>query len=325
MAEPGQWLDAGTDDVGDGPLPPGYGPLGAPSTDEAADGPPAGPWWARHRPGGSRGWGVDDEADGPDAGPDAGAGPAVAHSWQGGDGQPVAPAEPAEAPSWSTAPPAAHDQPAPVDAPAGGAAGVGSGVDEPTAAVPVVAGGAADPSPAPVTAGAGPSAPAAAGAAAAGAPRSRPLPPGAVPAGRRPGGVEPAGGPARPRPRPDGQRARGALRSRRLVHRIDVWSVFKVSVAFYALVVLVLVIAGIIVWNVADAFGLITSLEKSIRTLFSLKTFHLHAATTLLYSVLIGAVLCVFGALVNTLLATIYNLISDVVGGVQVVVVGDDE
>jgi hypothetical protein len=111
------------------------------------------------------------------------------------------------------------------------------------------------------------------------------------------------------------------VRSRRLVRRIDVLTVFKVSIAFYVMGMLTLVIAGVILWNVAQALGFISDIDKSIRTLFSLKTFHLHAGTVLVYAAAIGAVLCVFGALLNTLVAAIYNLLSDVVGGVQVVVV----
>jgi hypothetical protein len=126
------------------------------------------------------------------------------------------------------------------------------------------------------------------------------------------------------RPRQKVKVVRG-VRSRRLVRRIDVFTVLKVSIAFYLLVLVVLVIAGVIVWNVAEAFGLITSIDTSIRTLFSLKSFTLHPDSTLEYGTAVGGVLCVFGALLNTLVAMLYNLISDVVGGVQVVVVTEIE
>jgi hypothetical protein len=115
------------------------------------------------------------------------------------------------------------------------------------------------------------------------------------------------------------------VRSKRLVRRIDVWTVFKVSLVFYLLALVALVVAGVIVWDVASAFGFIHSIEKSIRTLFSLKTFTLHPASTLKYGTAIGALLCLVGVLVNTLVAVTYNLISDLVGGIQVVVVTESD
>ncbi len=113
------------------------------------------------------------------------------------------------------------------------------------------------------------------------------------------------------------------VRSKRLIRRVDVWTVFKVSFIFYLLALVALVVAGVIVWNAASAFGFIHTIEKSVRTLFSLKTFTLHPRTALAYGSGIGALLCVVGVVVNVLAAVAYNLISDLVGGIQVVVVSE--
>jgi hypothetical protein len=126
------------------------------------------------------------------------------------------------------------------------------------------------------------------------------------------------------RPRQKVRVVRG-IRSKRLVRRIDVWTVFKVSLVFYLLALVALVVAGVIVWDVASAFGFIHSIEKSIRTLFSLKTFTLHPASTLKYGTAIGGLLCLVGVVINTLVAVTYNLISDLVGGIQVVVVTEPD
>lgn len=133
-------------------------------------------------------------------------------------------------------------------------------------------------------------------------------------------------GPVRGRRRPRQKvRVVRGVRSRRLVRRIDVWTVLKVSFVFYLLALVVLVVAGIIVWNVAVAFGFITTIEKSVRTLFSLKSFTLHPGPTLAYLTAIGGVLSIVGVIVNVLAAVTYNLISDVVGGLQVVVVTETD
>lgn len=115
------------------------------------------------------------------------------------------------------------------------------------------------------------------------------------------------------------------MHSRRVVRRIDVLSVAKVSLIFYLCVLVVLIVAGIVLWNVAAAFGVITSAEKLVRSLFALTTFKLHPLTALIWGSAIGAVLCLIGVFVNMLAASLYNLISDIVGGAQVFVISDKD
>jgi hypothetical protein len=113
--------------------------------------------------------------------------------------------------------------------------------------------------------------------------------------------------------------------SRRLVRRIDTWTVFKVSLFFYLLGLAIFVVAGVILWNVASTFGTITSIQKSIKTLFVLNSFVLKPKPLLEYTTAGGGVLVILGTLVNTTAALLYNLISDVIGGVQIVVVTEPE
>jgi Transmembrane domain of unknown function (DUF3566) len=108
-----------------------------------------------------------------------------------------------------------------------------------------------------------------------------------------------------------------ARRTRRMVRRIDVWTVFKMSILFYLCVFLVFLIAGVLLWNIAEAFHVITSVEKFIRSLFDLQQFTFRPKVVLESSVLGGGTLVLLGTGANVLAALIYNLISDVVGGVQ--------
>jgi hypothetical protein len=114
-------------------------------------------------------------------------------------------------------------------------------------------------------------------------------------------------------------------RSRRIVRRVDTWTVLKVSVVFYLCALLVVVVATVLLWYIASAFGTIHDIEKSVRTLFDYSTYTLHPGAVFLYTALGGLVLTVFGTLVNVLVAMLYNLISDVVGGLQIIVLADDE
>jgi len=113
------------------------------------------------------------------------------------------------------------------------------------------------------------------------------------------------------------------VRSRRLIRRFDIWSVFKVSVIFYICVFVVMLVAGTVLWNVAAAFGVVTDGEKLVRSLFALNTFVLHPLTAFWWGSVIAGAACFIGVLSNVLAAVLYNLISDVVGGIQVVVVSD--
>jgi hypothetical protein len=109
-------------------------------------------------------------------------------------------------------------------------------------------------------------------------------------------------------------------RTRRVVRRIDVWTVFKMSLLFYVCVFLVFMIAGIILWNIAESFNVITSVEKFIKSLFDLQSFTFRPMVVLQSSALGGAALVLLGTGANVLAALLYNLISDVVGGVQFIV-----
>jgi hypothetical protein len=109
------------------------------------------------------------------------------------------------------------------------------------------------------------------------------------------------------------------------VRRVDPWTVFKVSLVFYLFVLVVVVVAGVLLWIIASALGFLHSIEKSVKVLFDYTTFTLHPGPVLEYTVAGGAALAIVGTLVNVLAALLYNLIADVVGGVQMVVVADDE
>ena len=107
-------------------------------------------------------------------------------------------------------------------------------------------------------------------------------------------------------------------RVRRVLRKVDTWSVARMAFLLNLCLALVVVVAGTILWVGANGQGLIDELEQTIRTNLQLETFEIHGAV-LFRSALLGAVLA---ALLFTGLAVIgallFNLISDLVGGVQV-------
>ncbi len=113
--------------------------------------------------------------------------------------------------------------------------------------------------------------------------------------------------------------------NRRMVRRIDTWTVFKVSLLFYILMLAVVLVAGLVTWSVAQHLGFVNDIQKSVRSLADDKKFILHGGAALKYSAAGGAVLGLIGTLLNTVAAMLYNLLSDVVGGVQVIVVTEPD
>jgi hypothetical protein len=111
--------------------------------------------------------------------------------------------------------------------------------------------------------------------------------------------------------------------SSRTLRHLNVWTVAKVSFMFYLMVLIAVVVSSVLLWYIADAVGAVNSIEKSVKTLFDLKTFTLHPSEIAKYTSMGGGALALAGTLANILAALVYNLISDVVGGVRFYVVDD--
>ncbi|MEY2566609.1 MAG: hypothetical protein QOE35_1138 [Actinomycetota bacterium] len=112
---------------------------------------------------------------------------------------------------------------------------------------------------------------------------------------------------------------------RRVVRRVDTWTVLRFSALFYASLLIVFVVAGVLLWAVASITGAVGNIETFIKQLFALDSFHFVAIDLLLGTVLGGAVLVVLGTGLNLLMAVLYNLISDVVGGIEITVLEEDQ
>ena len=106
---------------------------------------------------------------------------------------------------------------------------------------------------------------------------------------------------------------------RLVVRRVEPWTVLKFSVLLFATLYLVILVAGLVLWAAATATGLKENVEKFIGELVASEDFRILGPTMLRASVLGGMVLVVLGTGANVLLAVLYNLISDVLGGIAVV------
>lgn len=116
----------------------------------------------------------------------------------------------------------------------------------------------------------------------------------------------------------------------RVVRHIDTWSVFKVALVFHFFLYIVCLVAGVLLWQVAQNTGTVDNVERFFES-FGWVSFDLKGGE-IYHNAWVGGLFLVIGATgVAVLAATLFNLITDLVGGLRVsvleeeVVVRDDE
>lgn len=105
--------------------------------------------------------------------------------------------------------------------------------------------------------------------------------------------------------------------------KLDPWSVLKVSLLFYLSLFLILLVAMVLLWGAANSIGVIGNIESFMDSI-GFTDFTFEAAQLLRGAALGGAVLVVAGTFGNVVMAVLYNLIGEVVGGLKVTL-GEDE
>jgi hypothetical protein len=107
-------------------------------------------------------------------------------------------------------------------------------------------------------------------------------------------------------------------RVRRIIRKIDPWTVLKASLVFNAVAALVFVLGTWVVWSMALQRGI----PEQIVDVFESLTLTLTIDGELYFRIVV--MLAVVGAVLATALMTLsavlYNLISDLVGGVEITV-----
>ena len=98
----------------------------------------------------------------------------------------------------------------------------------------------------------------------------------------------------------------------------------RLSLIFYLCLFVVVMVAGTLLYNLAGAAGTITSIESFIKDIGAFKTFSFRGATIFRASFLAGLILVVAGSAFNVLLTVLFNLVSDLVGGVRITVIEEE-
>ena len=109
----------------------------------------------------------------------------------------------------------------------------------------------------------------------------------------------------------------------RVVRHVDTWSVFKVALVFNTILYVVCLTAGVLLWNVAYATGTVDNVEKFFEQ-FGWESFQFHGGELYHNAWIAGLFVAVGLTGFAVLLATLFNLITDLVGGIRVSVLEEE-
>lgn len=145
---------------------------------------------------------------------------------------------------------------------------------------------------------------------------------------RRVEGSDPGRTPTRP-PGP-GRRSAPSRRKRkvrkvhRVVRHIEVWSVAKVAAIFVACGYFVAMVSGYLLWRAADRVGTIDGIEGFMEDSGGYESFDILGDVVFKAAAGIGLVLAVLTVVVIVLGVILFNLISDLTGGIRMTAIDED-
>ncbi len=109
----------------------------------------------------------------------------------------------------------------------------------------------------------------------------------------------------------------------RVVRQVDTWSVFKVALVFSMFLYFVCMTAGVLLWQVAQNTGTVDNVERFFES-FGWQTFQLKGGEIYHNAWVSGLFLALGLTGVLVLAATLFNLITDLVGGIRVTVLEEE-
>lgn len=115
-------------------------------------------------------------------------------------------------------------------------------------------------------------------------------------------------------------RKQAVRRTRVVIRRVGPLSVLKFSLIFYSCVFLIVFIGLLFLWAIMGALGVEEQLAIAIGKLFSGagEDFRINSAWVFVRIFATGVGMVVVWSLINVIASLLYNLISDVVGGVEI-------
>lgn len=120
-------------------------------------------------------------------------------------------------------------------------------------------------------------------------------------------------------------RASSPRRTRVVVRKVGPLSVLKFSLLFYLCLMLIVLFALTIVYGVLSAAGAVDSFERVLGNLRTGPTstggavpFEIDGRVVFAWGLVVGLVSVVIWSLISVFVALLYNLITDIIGGVEI-------
>ncbi|MFI5044127.1 MAG: DUF3566 domain-containing protein [Acidimicrobiales bacterium] len=115
-----------------------------------------------------------------------------------------------------------------------------------------------------------------------------------------------------------------ARKVRRLVRHVDPWSMLKLSVLVSICWWFITMISGVVLWTVANNTGTIASVEDFVDSSLGQTGFEIHGDTLFRQFSLITLLLALGFAAAVVVAALMFNLVSDIIGGVWISVIEEE-
>ena len=108
-----------------------------------------------------------------------------------------------------------------------------------------------------------------------------------------------------------------ARRIKVVVRRVDPWSTLKFSLLFYFCILLIVLFGLLILFWILSAIGVMKSLAEFIGGFQGDQDFQINGGWLFTRLFLVGILGVVAWSVINVCVAFLYNLVSDVVGGIE--------
>ena len=120
-----------------------------------------------------------------------------------------------------------------------------------------------------------------------------------------------------------GRRMRRGRRVKRVIRRIDLWSVLKLSLVVYTCLYLAILATLAALWSIAYSTGTVDKLQSFLEDV-GLENFTFYGNEMFRACAAIGAVGVMAATIVTVLATALVNVISEMTGGIRLVVIEEE-
>jgi hypothetical protein len=126
------------------------------------------------------------------------------------------------------------------------------------------------------------------------------------------------------RPSPSSRRRISGRRVHRTIRHVDVWSVFKLSIFYYACFTVLWLLVVAVLYGILAQAGLFDAIEKFGKSMVLWDKVDISLIYVEKWALLLAIAFLIIGSLINALIAFLYNFAADTVGGIELTFVEKD-